>query len=283
MVMQSIIKIWCILVLSLLLILPSAAMAEMYLEGYLGGNFTPSTGMNLTTQHSVFGINDFIESHSIPGRIDPAVVGGLKIGTWFVKEGFLGVNYPDWAKYFGFYFDFSYHRLDFPRQRMDSFAKGLGQANIPSSVTNNFWSEGTAASLAFMFSARYGFLPDTEVPFGRLQPYIAVGPAIFFSSQEPALTSGFIIAQAPAFIPYGIKPGSTSSVDVALAVETGLRWMALRNVSLDVSFKYRYAQPSYQFSFNDPVDSPTLSRGRSFTLNPTFNLFSFQVGAAYHF
>lgn len=62
-------------------------------------------------------------------------------------------------------------------------------------------------------------------------------------------------------------------------MEAGLRWMALKNVSLEASFKYRYAQPSYRYtgvsdSFGAPAD---------FTFSPTYNFFSFQVGAAYHF
>jgi hypothetical protein len=261
---------------------PGAAHSEMYVEAYLGGNFGASAAMEPSTSHFNF-INGYCqEDHHIPGRLDPAVMGGLKIGTWFVKEGFLGFNYPEWAKYFGFYLDFSYHRLNFRDQKMSSVASGFfGQFGIPSSVTNNFSSEGTAATLAFMFAARYGFFPDAEVPFGRLQPYIAVGPAILFSTQEPALSSAILIA-APGFFPYNLSTGASSSVNLALAVETGLRWMALKNVSIDASFKYRYAQPSYQFSYSDPVSAASF-QSRSFTLNPTLNLFSFQVGAAYHF
>ena len=268
-------------VIMALAVFPGAARSEMYVEGYLGGNFAGSADMDRFFWHDGGGFNPlgYTETHHIPGRIDPAVVGGLKLGTWFVKEGFLGFNYPDWAKHLGFYVDFSYHRLDFRRIRMGSFATGIGQSIIPTYTPNNFWSEGTAATLAFMFAARYGFLPDSEVPFGRLQPYLALGPAILFSSQEPGLTSGFIIAGAPAFVGYTINPGSASAVNIALAVEAGLRWMALKNVSLDASFKYRYAQPSYQYSYNDPVDFLP----RSFTLNLTYHLFSFQMGAAYHF
>lgn len=51
--------------------------------------------------------------------------------------------------------------------------------------------------------------------------------------------------------------------------------MALKNVSLDVSFKYRYFNPTYRYDLDPP-------RPDSF-FRPNFHLFSFQVGAAYHF
>ena len=54
---------------------------------------------------------------------------------------------------------------------------------------------------------------------------------------------------------------------------------ALKNVSIDISFKYRYAQPSFSYT-------GLVSVGQLFSqihLNPTYNLFSGQVGVAYHF
>lgn len=101
-------------------------------------------------------------SFNSPGNIDPAVVGGLKVATWFVKEGFLGMNYPDWIKDLGFYLDFSYHRLNF------SQVTGIWRnPTVPESFLDTFSSKGNAVTLAFMFAARYGFFPDSEVPFGR--------------------------------------------------------------------------------------------------------------------
>lgn len=249
---------------AVLLVMPVGAKAEMYVEAYLGGLFAGDLGSDFratlpTVNQSATG--------RLPGHAQPAVIGGLKLGTWFVKEGFLGYNYPDWMKYLGFYLDFCYHRLDLKNQNFNSkvYVGGVFSNN---NVTD-FKSEGTVATLAFMFAARYGFFPDSEVPLGRLQPYIAVGPAILFSTQQP--TINFLTAGGNA------EGGSRGSTDIALAVDAGLRYMALKNVSIDASFKYRWANPSY--SYNGSVAAVPFN----FRYEPTYNLFSFQLGAAYHF
>jgi opacity protein-like surface antigen len=260
-------KLLALLALAYLLAPPLTVRAEMYVEAYLGANFAGSPAYSIDGHWTNAGAaGPFIFNSS--ERIDPAVVGGLKIGTWFVKEGFLGQNYPEWMKYFGFYFDFSYHRLDFSRQNGTWIYPTLGQSYI-----NNLYSNGSAATMAFMFAARYGLFPDQEVPFGRLQPYVAVGPAILFSSQQPSFFA------VPITDNWTLKAPSRSSTDIALAAEAGLRWMALKNVSLDVSFKYLYAQPSYNYS--GIIDA--FNRVQSFTFSPVYNFFRVQAGVAYHF
>ena len=66
---------------------------------------------------------------------------------------------------------------------------------------------------------------------------------------------------------------------IALSVESGVRYMCTKNVSIDLSFKYRYAQPSFSFNGANNADGAPAS----FKLNPTYNLFSGEIGVAYHF
>jgi len=277
------------LMLAALVFLPVAAKAEMYVECYLGGVIGASDSTTITNSSyadgGVFTLNG-VFNNNIPGRMDPAIVGGLKIGTWFVKQGFLGYDYPDWMKYLGFYLDFSYHRLNFVRQTgTTGVTYNFGPFGPATGTTGNeFHSEGTAATLAFMFAGRFGFFPDAEVPFGRLQPYIGVGPAILFASQEPKLIRNANAAAGGGLVvvdPWqrGFAPGSNSGAFICLAVDAGLRYMALKNVSIDLFFRYRYAQPSFNYSYTDQFDGQT----RSFTFSPTYNLFSGNLGVAYHF
>jgi hypothetical protein len=91
-----------------------------------------------------------------------------------------------------------------------------------------------------------------------------------FASQQPTVSF-----DTPG---HTLKPNSNSLTTIALAAEGGLRWMALKNVSLDVSFKYRWAQPSFSYATGWTTIVPF-----HYNLNSTYHLFSFQLGAAYHF
>jgi hypothetical protein len=150
-------------------------------------------------------------------------------------------------------------------------------------VANDFSAEGFATTLAFMFTARYGFLPDAEVPFGRLQPYVAAGPGILFTSLKPKITissfsflSNGVLLTSPS---QGISPGSQSDATVCLVAEAGVRWLALKNVSIDIFFKYLHAQPEFNYDYLEPISGTV----KDFDLSPTYNLFSGQIGVAYHF
>ncbi len=259
------------------------AQAEMYFEGYLGGAFAPSTGTNVSIHDVQPG--PFFDSkyfYKTSGAIDPTVIGGVKLGTWFVKEGTLGWSgYPEWARYFGFYTDFSYQRLYTRDNRLSGteFA-GVSASNVGFAATEAGFVkiEGSVATWAFMFAGRYGFFPDSDVPFGRLQPYVGVGPAIFFTSAKPKLqTRG--IGTFNGVSTLNLSPGNEGTTNLGLAVDAGVRYMCLKNVSLDISFKWRYVQPSYDFSGQNGADFVPAK----FSIDQSLNLLSVQAGVAYHF
>lgn len=272
--------IWLVVALALLLALPTAGQAEMFVEGFLGGTTAADMGSPSFHQKDlpapvpppVIIAPDSFLNFKTNGATSPAVVGGVRIGTYFVPTGTLGYNYPDWMKYLGFYTDFSYHKLNVTRNSCavnDFTDSGAFNGVFP----GTFESKGYVATWAFMFSGRYGFLPDSEVPFGRLQPYVGVGPAILFTGMKPqavVFSSGAVGGSA--------NPGGDFAVVPALAVDAGIRYMVFPHVSVDISFRYRYAQPNFKFNFTDIHGGVS-----NLNFSPTYNLFSGLFGVAYHF
>jgi outer membrane protein W len=245
---------------------PTTSMAatepSFFIEIYVGGGGATNSGKALS------GINvpAVTVSGAISGEFDPYVIGGMKFGYWFTPQGTYAASwYTDWMKYLGFYTDVSYNSLDLSNQN--------GILNVGGAATGvNVFSNGGLVTWAFMFAGRYGFFPDSAVPFGRLQPYIAVGPALFFTDQK--FTANLPVAAI------GIQPGGKDSIDVGLAAELGARYFFNKAISVEASFKYRYFSPSYTYShvINAGGGIPVTIYSK-----PDMNLFSGQLGVAYHF
>jgi len=251
---------------------PTKALSEpsFFVELYAGGGGIPSTSNAVKRLNSNLLPAGWSINANIPGNWDAFVLGGLKFGYWFSPYGTYAISgLPDWARYFGFYTDFSFHRLGVANQSGNWRAtNGVLSVNGQMGVS----STGDLATWAFMFAGRYGFLPDSQLPFGRVEAYLAVGPALFFSGQKPTVDMG-----APLNLQ--VSPASKSKVDVGLAVETGARYYFNKSISAQVSFKYRYFNPTYDFTGTIPGTADTY--GLDF--KPDMHLLSGQVGVAYHF
>jgi opacity protein-like surface antigen len=213
-----------------LVLLPGQAKSAMWVGGELGGNFISSANINVGDTT----LRDV--------KFQPSVIGGVTVGYDFVNTGFAGYNWPTWMQYFSFAVDFTYNRMDVH----------LGNIGFNNVQASRF--EGYMAAVTFLFMGHYGFFPDSEAPGGRVNPYLGVGPAI--------LMSGLDLGSVGA--------GSRSSTDVALVAEAGVRWVCLKNVSVDTAYRFRWAQPSYN------VDGETLSVRDVYS-------HSFLVRANYHF
>lgn len=282
---------WLSLALGLawLLLATFPARGETYTELFIGGVHTANEFIPFNLLHP-YGNGVSSESCAVPGRIHLAVnysgTAGFRLGTWFIKEGFPKVNYPDWLRYFGFYSDFSYHRLDYRPQKMntlsfDNTPPVFGVKEVPNDKhTNRFLSEGRVFTITFMATARYGFFPTEQAPFGRLQPYIGLGPGIFIMDQEVTVQTMSYQAETRAFSKwFNISPQSNTSVSICLVSDAGLRWMFNKHLSADLFFRWRRASPGFLYKYRDPLSN----RYTSFTMHPTFDIYSINFGLAYHF
>jgi opacity protein-like surface antigen len=223
-----------------LVVLPGVAHSAMWVGGEVGGSLFANQDVTQLGKGVTFANQ----------KVEPSVIGGIQVGYDFVKTGFLGCNWPEWMKYFSFATDFTYNRMWMrDQQGADPFDK--------SGITN-----GYMATLSFLFIAKYGFFCDSEVPFGRLQPYVGVGPAVLFSGGK-----------------FGedLTPGqNSSSTNIALVAEGGLRYFALKSVSLDAAFRYLHSRPTYHVA--DPGDTEG-----GWNIRYNIDQFSFLFRANLHF
>jgi opacity protein-like surface antigen len=245
-----------------LLLIPTFGWAEMYVGGYLGPNFGLSTNpkwdthpqsTTITTSPGTNVLFTFPTFNADNIGVEPSLMVGGKFGYWFSREGALKANYPNFMKYIGLELDISYNALNWGRQNTV-----ISPVNYATKIENN----GYMVTAALLLMGRYGFLPDQEVPFGRLQPYVGIGPSI-------------VVTKTSLNIGYDYK---STEVDPGFMVETGLRYMVRKNFSLAGEFKYRYAR------IHADVDDIVFGMPRLYVpMYTTYNLISLTLGAAYHF
>jgi len=164
---------------------------EFYVGGFFGGSFVPGT--DWTYQ---------IRRQDITARnmaIDPGVTGGIKLGYFLDSCPYLGVEAEG-----------SIGSQTQPSQTVTLHPPvgGSTVGRVPSQSLL-VWT------MALHLVGRYGFLPDSEVPFGRLQPYVGIGP-------------GLVVLYAEA----------DSAKNFSLEVEAGLRYMFTKNVGGFLEYKF---------------------------------------------
>ncbi|MDD2904328.1 MAG: hypothetical protein PHU44_18020 [Syntrophales bacterium] len=253
------------MLLSLFLIVaPTLVWAEFYIGPYAGINFAgemnpdfefygrspgaPAQGLD--PNRTIYATR-----HAKGISADPAAIIGGKIGYWFDRESVFGVKMPSWLKYLGFEIDISYNQLNWPSQRVK--VEPLTQRYV---IKNNAY----ALTTTFLFIGRYGFLKDSEVPFGRLQPYIGIGPVLLVSNQKLNIGNDFRATEA----------------DLGFAIEPGIRYMIRKHFSVNMAFRYKFI-PNHM-----DVDDKIFDQAQKYryiVMRTNYNLFDLIFGAAYHF
>jgi opacity protein-like surface antigen len=112
--------------------------------------------------------------------------------------------------------------------------------------------------LSLLLMARYGFLKDDEVPDGRLQPYVGIGPGFFISN-----LNGII----------GSQSGDSTSRDIGLDTRVGLAYRFDSNWAGFAEYRFTRVSPTWKVDiFNGTTDATT-----------TFNTHHIVLGVSYRF
>ncbi|MFP3868498.1 MAG: outer membrane protein [Desulfobacteraceae bacterium] len=207
---------------------------EWYVAAYSGLSYLPDADWKFYRQFS--GALDGRTAQNV--SYQPNVVGGLKFGRFFDSLPWLGVELE---------MNFSRHAI---RKQEVSISppspEGPNKLTLPS-YRIYFWA------LQYNVLARYGFLQDKEVPFGRLQPYVGIGHAfeVLYGTQD-------------------------SAKNFAIAAQAGLRYMLTNKVAMFWEYKY-----SHQFEVE--LDSVIISPRERGTVSFDVPHHRIVIGVSYHF
>jgi len=183
---------------------PRLLDGEFYGGAYLGASFAPSQNLNYNGDAS---FNNGISSINVGkftinnNKFDAGVAGGIKLGYFFKNCPYLGLEGESGV---------SPNNVSGQTRSVSPAVLGSTQVTVPGTSWLNWIT-------ALHIVGRVGFLKDSEVPFGRLQPYVGIGPAVDV-----------------------IYDPNDSAKNFALDVMGGVRYMFMKNLSAFVEYKYNH-------------------------------------------
>jgi opacity protein-like surface antigen len=172
-------------------------------------------------------------------KYQPGVLGGIKFGRFFDSYPWFGVELET---------NFARHNLRGAQGRISPPVPGGATTLMGGSDWFMIWA------MQCNLLARAGFLPDKEVTFGRLQPYLGIGP-------------GFEIIYAR----------TDSAKNFAFEALAGIRYMF--NPKLGLFFEYKFSY-QYQVELEDVLIQ---KYGRGGMMQFDVPHHRFVIGVSYHF
>jgi opacity protein-like surface antigen len=208
---------------------------EWYLAAYLGLSYLPTQDW----QFAQFFSPDLLGRTAQNVSYRPGFQGGIKFGRFF-----------DTLPWFGMEMELSLCKNDIPGQNLRIAPMTAAGPNNLTFSPDRFLIWATQFNLL----VRHGFLKDKEVPFGRLQPYLGIGP-------------GFEVVYA----------ANDSAKNFAIETQAGLRYMFTPDIAIFGEYKFSYQFAVEYQTFDVPGHRPV---GTMFFDLPHHR---FILGVSYHF
>jgi hypothetical protein len=184
-----------------LLILPTLARAEGFLDFYGGRAMSKDAQVEASISSSGLGLVT-TESHTQPTDFDPSFTFGGRWGYWFEKLPYVGLS-----------LDLSYIRAD---------DKDVNIRVIP---------------ISLLLMLRWPLFKSEKFPHGRIQPYAAIGPSLYYSHARVD------------FRPDLPEKISGDDCDVSVDMRAGLSWQIHKHWAIFA--EYRYTDIKIDFTNTD--------------------------------
>lgn len=215
-------------------------LGEWYLGAFSGLSYLPSADWKMSNN---FGST--FQSRTAKNIVyQPGILGGFKFGRFFDSYPWFGVEVET---------NFSRNNIRGNQGRISPPVPGGPTEALGGADWFMTWDT------QFSLLARFGFLKDKEIPFGRLQPYMGIGP-------------GFEVI-------YGKVD---SAKNFAIETQAGVRYMCTQNLGIFVEYKFSYQfDVEYQNFLIAKRSDLTPTGGGTMTFDVPHH--RFVVGVSYHF
>jgi opacity protein-like surface antigen len=221
-----------LLVFCFLLIFPALARAEWCFDIYGGQSTTRDANVDAeVSSFDIFGSSS--QSHTEKVGFDPSFTMGTRLGYWFDKLPWLGVS-----------LDLSYFKAEGEKAESDV---------IP---------------LSLLLMLRLPLFKSEKFPNGRIQPYGAIGPGLFFSHSRAD------------FRPNLPEKISGDDAGIGLDLRAGLSWQFHRHWA--IFGEYRYTDVKIDFTQEDSLAIFSLS-GTDESMKTHLKTNHFLAGISYRF
>ena len=204
----------------------SPAIAAISVGAEIGGNFMDTLEIAGSTR---------TRSVRLPkdNTVDPALLSGLTVEYYFVDKGVLRYDWPDWMKNISIALDVTHNQLAFGHQTTNFICQDpdWGTLSLPE-------FNGYVLTFSLLFKYRFPLIKQPDFPDGRLFLYVGAGPGISYSYLE---ANNNILGNDSAV-------GHGTATSPTLVAESGISLFVVKDVSIDLFFRYRYSAPRYEFN-----------------------------------